>query len=595
MPINTPVYDIQNGNYEGVVISGGPDSVNEKGHAEIDPELLNSGIPVLGICYGAQVIAHLEGIKVSKEELREDGKTTIYTNKNSLLFKDLSSEQEVLLTHGDSISCPSYIKNFRVSAISENGVVTAIEDSKRKIYGVQFHPEITDITKHGLKIFDNFLEHVVESKRGYDIGGKETETVTEIKNIVGDKNVLILVSGGVDSTVTTALLSKSLKSEQIYAVHIDNGLMREKESQEVSNTLQGLGINLTVYDRTDEFLNGRTTINGNQTDILSKEIDPQTKRLIIGDTFINIYNEIIGKLNLDPENTILCQGTLRPDLIESGSHIASGRAAVIKTHHNDTDLVRKLRNEKKVIEPLKEFYKDDVRIIGKNLGLSETMIWRQPFPGPGLGIRVICASEPYICKDFENTNKELKKIVKGTGLNATLMPMRTVGVQGDGRTYNYPAILSGEDNWDRIFYLATEITNKLPNINRVVYSLGKKIKGPLTQITPTYIEKPVLSQLKDADSIVTEILSKYKLNKKLSQVPVILFPVNFGNKGERGIAIRPFITNDFMTGIAAKPGSDYMPLIALQEIFKKITTEVKGISRVLYDVTSKPPGTIEWE
>lgn len=596
MPMETSLEDILKENLEGIVISGGPDSVNDENSPKIDPRLLDSKIPILGICYGAQIMAHLSGAEVGKEKLREDGQTSIQIiNKESLLFKNLPLEQRVLLTHGDSIKANSSMQGFSISALSKNGVIAAIEDSNRKLYGVQFHPETTSLTEHGLQIFDNFLEHIVKSKRGYDIGCKEQEAIKQIRDTVGEKNVLILASGGVDSTVTATLLAKSLRPNQIYAVHIDNGLMREKESQEVANALQELGVDLIVHNGTEDFLNGTTIIDNERTNILCEETNPQIKRVIIGDTFMHISNKVIKELGLDPNTTILAQGTLRTDLIESGSHIASKRAAVIKTHHNDTDLVRKLRTEERVIEPLNELYKDDVREIGEKLGLSKSLVWRQPFPGPGLGVRVICASEPYICNDFESTNEKLKALVEKSGLNATLMPIRTVGVQGDGRTYSYPVVLTGEENWEKMFDLTTQITNQLHNVNRIIYSPGDRIEGPLTTITPTYLTKDVLSQIRTADNIVNETLLKYNLTQKLSQVPVILFPVDFGINGERGVAIRTFITNDFMTGVPAMPGSNYMPHDALQEMFTRIPHEVPGISRVGYDLTSKPPGTTEWE
>jgi len=324
-------------------------------------------------------------------------------------------------------------------------------------------------------------------------------------------------------------------------------------------------------------------------------------------------------------------------LIESSSASVSSVADVIKTHHNDTELVRVLRDAGRVVEPLRDYHKDEVRELGKNLGLPKDLVWRQPFPGPGLAIRILCAESAFMDDSFAVTNsilhllvnfgirnqqengfnelglielaKEAKDrvclLVKHLGVEerlnnvkniaATLVPIQTVGVQGDGRSYSYLAALSGEADWDELFFLAKLIPKICHNINRIVYVFGNKVAGPVTNITPTRLTSEVVNLLQEADDAANAILIKYGLIRTLSQVPIVLFPVTFGDVGEvsHSVAIRTFITNDFMTGVPAVPGIDF-GMWCLEEMVSAVAV-IKGISRVVYDLTSKPPGTTEWE
>merc|ERR1712048_1318862 len=296
---------------------------------------------------------------------------------------------------------------------------------------------------------------------------------------------------------------------------------------------------------------------------------------------------------------------------------------------NDTELVRELRKTGRVVEPLADYHKDEVRELGMNLGLPRDLVMRQPFPGPGLGVRLICAQEPSIDDNFDQTNLEVQDIValealpaerssfrervarayggdisllQNSGLCATLLPIKTVGVQGDGRTYKYPCVLSGGPSpidWTLLFKFAKLIPKVCHNVNRVCYAFGGPASGPYKRITPTLPCRKVLDQLREADDVVNRALIKADLTTKLSQVPVISFPVDFRTDSsddttKRSIAIRTFITNDFMTGVPAEPGTEYMPLAVLEEMVNGIQ-RVAGISRVVFDLTAKPPGTTEWE
>uniref|UniRef100_A0A8C0NKB6 GMP synthase [glutamine-hydrolyzing] n=1 Tax=Canis lupus familiaris TaxID=9615 RepID=A0A8C0NKB6_CANLF len=517
-----------------------------------------------------------------------------------------------------------------------------IANESKKLYGAQFHPEV-GLTENGKVILKNFLYDIAGCSGTFTVQNRELECIQEIKERVGTSKVLVLLSGGVDSTVCTALLNRALSQDQVIAVHIDNGFMRKRESQSVEEALKKLGIQVKVINAAHSFYNGTTTLPISDEDrtprkriskTLNMTTSPEEKRKIIGDTFVKIANEVIGEMNLKPEEVFLAQGTLRPDLIESASLVASGKAELIKTHHNDTELIRKLREEGKVIEPLKDFHKDEVRILGRELGLPEELVSRHPFPGPGLAIRVICAEEPYICKDFPETNNILKivadfsasvkkphtllqrvkactteedqeKLMQITSLhslNAFLLPIKTVGVQGDCRSYSYVCGISSKDepDWESLIFLARLIPRMCHNINRVVYIFGPPVKEPPTDVTPTFLTTGVLSTLRQADFEAHNILRESGYAGKISQMPVILTPLHFDRDPlqkqpscQRSVVIRTFITSDFMTGIPATPGNE-IPV----EVVVKMVTEIKkipGISRIMYDLTSKPPGTTEWE
>jgi GMP synthase (glutamine-hydrolysing) len=642
LPLGIPAVRLREGEYKAIIISGGPGSVYSDDAPLFDSEIFNLGVPVLGICYGMQLMNYVFGGSVEKKTRREDGPCDIVVNTNSLLFKGLSEKQRVLMSHGDSLG--RIAEGFRVTGESA-GIAAAIENDKKKLYGLQFHPEV-DLTENGRKILAVFLYEIAGFSGNYTIEDREQKAVEEIRRKAGDKKVLVLVSGGVDSTVCAALLNKALGAERVYAVHIDTGFMRAEESRKVKNALEKIGLQLKVVEAQQEFYSGKTKVYGSelgQLEIgpLERVVSPEDKRHIIGDTFIRVAEAALSELGADSSGFFLAQGTLRPDLIESASKTASGHASTIKTHHNDTTLVRELREKGRVIEPLKDYHKDEVRELGRKLGLPEEIVMRQPFPGPGLAVRIICAEEPYITKEFEETNKQLVNLVnykdapesfrelirevfaknfKETerrllGLKevyATLLPIKTVGVQGDGRSYKHLVGLSGYCEWSELFFLAELIPKVFHNVNRVVYIFGDPVRGEVRQITRTYANEETVRQLQKADDIVNKILDEERLLNKLSQTPVILLPINFGMPEARSIAIRTFITNDFMTGRAAVPGKEAEPgkeaLLGKEvelrkdidervvlKMAKRILESVGGISRVVYDLTSKPPGTTEWE
>ena len=408
-----------------------------------------------------------------------------------------------------------------------------------------------------------------------------------------NKKIICLVSGGVDSAVTAALLVKALPAENIYAIHIDSGFMRKNESDIVCENLKELGMkNLIRENAKDYFMNTIVETEEGPIGPLVDTVDPEKKRRIIGEIFIQIANQVIERLGLDKENTFIAQGTLRPDLIESGNPDISGFAHKIKTHHNDVEIVRQARKKGLIVETNADWHKDEVRRVARKLGLDEAIASRQPFPGPGLAIRLICHDKN---QEVEITSEEVAKlneILGQTPEKGFILPIKSVGVQGDARSYRNLCLMAGRKtdfDWKEVTTNAKEITDRINSINRVGYILNKSEINDEIKCFNMRIEDENVELLRELDYIVTGALEKAKVNQTFA----VLIPIGITKK--YSVTIRTFVTNDFMTGRPGEIGKEVK-----KADIEKIVNEIESkfgdkIEFVIYDVTSKPPATTEWQ
>lgn len=555
----------------GIILSGGPGSVYEEGGKGLDKRIFRLGIPILGICYGHQLIGHLLGGKVKGGKTREYGFAKLSVKNKKGLFDGLGNEEKVWMSHGDAIvELPAGFESIGSTPDDKNA---AIANFERKIFGMQFHAEVTH-TPSGMRMLENFVKGVCNCKENWTMENFIEEKAKEIRKQVGGKNVFMLASGGVDSTVALALLYRALGSERVYGLHVDNGFMRKGESEFVGKSLAGLGFkNFHVIDASEKFYNAVKGV-----------VDPEKKRKIIGELFLTVANEELRKLGLMEDEWLLGQGTIYPDTIETGR---TEHSAVIKTHHNRIDSIKELVEGGLVVEPIDQLYKDEVRELGRELGLPKELVERHPFPGPGLAIRALC-SDGKIPGRAKETEKLAKEIAKKYNFGLFILPVKAVGVQGDERTYSLAAALKGEADWETLEKCSTEITNKVKQINRVVWILEPKETSGKIELLKKSLNKERMDLLREADHIANEVMDKHKQTEKIWQCPIVLLPISINGQGE-SIAIRPVESMEAMTASFAK-----MPMETVKEIAEKVMA-IEGIGAVFYDITHKPPATICWE
>ncbi|MBM3267347.1 MAG: glutamine-hydrolyzing GMP synthase [Candidatus Sericytochromatia bacterium] len=479
-PPSSPAAEMADPAIAGIILSGGPGSVHEEGALGLDPGVLELGKPVLGICYGMQLLNHLHAGLVVPGTRREYGRADVAIAAGCPLFAGMGDTQAVWMSHGDRLE--RVAGDFAMVARTADGVAAAVQHRALPVFGLQFHPEVTH-TPQGTQVLRNFLFEVCRCEASWSMADHLDRVVAEIRATVGDNRVCVLVSGGVDSTVTAALLARALPPEQVLAVHVDSGLMRKGESADVVRFLREAGVgDLAFVDASAQFLSRLAGI-----------ADPERKRKIIGDTFIEVQQAELSRLGLADADVFLAQGTLYTDLIESGLGVGQN-AAVIKTHHNvGTPLVRAKRDQGRLIEPNREIFKDEVRALGLELGLAEDLVYRHPFPGPGLAIRVLGEVTPDRLELLREVDAIFLDEIRQAGLYRTiwqafavLLPVRSVGVQGDGRSYGHVVALRSVESvdgmtadafafpWDVLRRVATRITNEVPGVGRVVYDISSK-------------------------------------------------------------------------------------------------------------------------
>lgn len=471
IPHTTTAQEIQEMAPSGIILSGGPNSVYAEDAFKIDLEIFNLGIPVLGICYGMQLMADSLGGKVSKADHSEYGKALLnHATSNSLLLNELASGHTVWMSHGDLVT--EIPEGFEVIATSDDCPIAAIENKNKKWFGVQFHPEVQHSEK-GFDLLKNFTLKVCCCASDWKMENFIDQQVKEIRDTVGDKKVLLALSGGVDSSVVGVLLHKAI-GEQLTCVFVDHGMLRKNEAEEVMNNLSGkFGLNIIKVDAKERFLSK-----------LAGVCDPETKRKIIGNEFIYLFDEEAQKLN---NIEFLAQGTLYTDIIESGT----ATAQTIKSHHNVGGLPEDMKF--KLIEPLKTLFKDEVRLLGEELGMPAHLVWRQPFPGPGLSIRILGEITEEKLEIVRDTDLILREEIKNAGLDrdiwqyfTVLTGLKSVGVMGDGRTYDYTIAIRAITSidgmtadfaripWDILQKISVRLVNEVKQVNRIVYDITSK-------------------------------------------------------------------------------------------------------------------------
>ena len=539
----------------GIIISGGPASVYDAGSPTVDPALFDLGIPVLGICYGLQLMAKFGGGKVTPGVKGEYGFANLEVTADDRLFEGYARHSQVWMSHRDLVA--EVPDGFEITARTSTCPIAAMANDWRKQYGLQFHPEVVH-TQGGRILLGNFLFGIAGCEQDWNPAQQLEEIEDDIRRAARGRNVFFFASGGVDSTVAFSLCLRALGPERVHAAYVDTGLMREGETAFVEDVFRRMaGRGFEVVDARQEFL-----------ERLAGVVEPEEKRKIIGEQFVAVQERVLEGGHFLNGNWILGQGTIYPDTIESGG---TAKAEVIKTHHNRVAGIQRLMEQGRIVEPLAQLYKDEVRQVGRAIGLPEQLLDRHPFPGPGLAIRCLASAAPGASVNI------------GEGF---LLPVKSVGVQGDSRTYK--AALALEGYAEEQFLLATELINRRGDINRVVATVASK--APLADLvtSPCAIDAVRLERLRRADAIVRNLSVERGFEETIWQFPVVLIPCGTPEAPD-SIVLRPI---DSVDGMTAK--SVAMPGALLEEMASALL-QVPGICAVFYDLTNKPPATIEWE
>ena len=583
-------------NVKGIVFSGGPSSVYDEKVPEFNSKILDLEIPILGLCYGHYIVQQGYNGKIGKAAVGEFGFSTLELNDKVKcpLFEGIEKIQQVWMSHQDGVF--ELGDGFETVGSTKDCKYAATQNLEKKRFSLQFHCEVKD-TPCGNQIFENFAKYC-EMSQNWDQDTVLQIILEQIKTQAEGKNVLLFLSGGVDSTITFALLNKALGQDRVLGLHIDNGFMRKNESKNVDIAYRKFGFeNFIVEDASESFLKAIAGLS-----------DPQKKRMAVGENFITVRNEVVAKQHLDEDKWLLAQGTLYPDIIESGG---TKNSHTIKTHHNRVQGIQDLIARGLIIEPIRDLYKDEVRAIGKKLGLDDELVMRHPFPGPGLSINVLCNDgKSWTSKDDEElaaSKKELEEIKLDMfcahctqDLKRTVLPVRSVGVQGDFRTYRFPALLAFKDEGNGFYHFpgkrekieecSSTITNAAKFLNRTCIKLYQKpsVKDKDLKLQEGFCDKRRLDQLREVDNIVLTELHKSGWYNKIFQHLTIDLPYASA-EDKATFVLRPVISEDVMTARFAM-----LPEELLNTIVHKIA-ELDFVDALYFDATNKPPATFGWE
>lgn len=561
--------------YKGIIISGSPSLSSQGEDSDYTREIFDLDVPILGFCFGHQEIAKHYGGEVVHGK-PEWGPADLNVLDHHALFAGQPRTQQVFMSHFDSVvSLGPGFSELGYTALGdgrEHRYAAIGSDSLRR-YGLQFHPEVDD-TIHGAEMIANFVGTICGCRPTWTMDAYVEAQIEHIRLQVGDQSVFLLVSGGVDSTVAAKLFQQALGPQRLSLIHIDNGLMRQGESARVVSMLGDLGLEgaLHFVDAGDDFLGA-----------LEGVTEPERKRNIIGTTFVEVFEREAERLGL--EGHLLGQGTIYPDTIETGG---TQRSDVIKTHHNRVPIIERMIAAGRVVEPLADLYKTEVRELGERLGLPRELIWRHPFPGPGLGVRLLGSAGGGDSDEVASLQAAVDAVAAPLGFQALVLPVRSVGVKADLRSYEHPVLLTTDAEWADLLAASGRILKGVPGINRCVWNLGDGVPSAARNLAASTTRER-LDLLREADHAVMKGLRDHEIYDEIWQCPTVLVPMELDGRGRELVIVRPVHSARAMTARPAR-----LPAALIEELRAGILP-LDGVSGLCIDITSKPPGTIEWE
>jgi GMP synthase (glutamine-hydrolysing) len=563
--------------YKGIILSGSPSLSAFGEDSAYTKAIYDLPIPILGFCFGHQEIAkHYGGTVVHGG--REWGRASLHLVRPHSLFEGLADVEPVWMSHFDSVTAVGAgFEELGYTVLGESEGeghrFAAIGSDRLRRYGFQFHPEVDD-TLHGDEMIGNFVLGICGCRPSWTMERYLEEQVVRVREQVGARSVFLLASGGVDSTVAARLIGEAIGPDRLHLLHVDNGLMRKGESRAVLGLLEGLGLgrNLHFVDAAADFLGA-----------LDGVVEPERKRKIIGETFVSVFEREARRHGIS--HHLLGQGTIYPDTIETGG---TRRADTIKTHHNRVPIIEQMIAEGKVVEPLADLYKVEVRELGERLGIPADMIWRHPFPGPGLGVRLLCSKGVEDREGFDEIEPAVRDAADHYALDALALPVRSVGVKADLRSYEHPVLVGGQTPWERLLEAAGMMFKHVPGINRCLWNLSPTMPKDVRPLAAT-VTTERLDLLREADALVMDGLRRYGIYREIWQCPTVMVPLALDGRGREFVIVRPIHSERAMTATPAP-----LPDALLDELRRDILA-LPGISGLALDVTTKPPGTIEWE